>query len=419
MHRSNFSYSTLYTLRMPDFSSMLLFPALFRISVRGHNGKPEFDMCPPVSLRHAARDFNRLKGERMRPQNGRKCFILRLLAITPLALLCLSASAFSKSGEFPDWISMPGVIARGVAVDKVGNVYVTVTGGAPEHVQLRKFAPDGEQLFSKNIGLGTIGGLMAAANGDLYIAVAAGLDRGVYRMDSEGELELLPGSEDIFFANGLAFDDVGTLFITESVSLHPGPSGEGGIWRIRRGGQAELCLRDPLLQGTGSMGQPVFYGANGIAYYHGNLYVTNTEKGTIVRIPVESDGSVGTPELWTTLANVPESPAKNMFPAMGDGLTLDVFGNLYVVVLSQSAIVRINLADKSQETVVVFPGAAASPLYAPLDVPASVFFGTGKGERTSIFVTNQGIGKFYVPDLPWAGPGLVKIDAGVPGRPLH
>lgn len=64
-------------------------------------------------------------------------------------------------------------------------------------------------------------------------------------------------------------------------------------------------------------------------------------------------------------------------------------------------------------------GVSRISLYAPLDVPASIFFGTGKGERTSIFVTNQGIGNLYFPDLPWAGPGLVKVDAGVPGRPLH
>jgi hypothetical protein len=59
------------------------------------------------------------------------------------------------------------------------------------------------------------------------------------------------------------------------------------------------------------------------------------------------------------------------------------------------------------------------PLYAPFDFPASLFFGTGKGERQSLFVTNLGMGVSRVPGLPWAGPGLVKIDAGVPGDPLH
>jgi hypothetical protein len=59
------------------------------------------------------------------------------------------------------------------------------------------------------------------------------------------------------------------------------------------------------------------------------------------------------------------------------------------------------------------------PLSAGLDFPASLVFGTGKGERTNLFVTNLGLGKGVAPPLPWAGPGLVKIDAGVPGRPIH
>ena len=179
-------------------------------------------------------------------------------------------------------------------------------------------------------------------------------------------------------------------------------------------------MRDVLLTGTGALGQPVPYGANGIAYYHDNLYVTNTEKGTVLRLPVWPDGSVGLPEVWTTLQEVPESPlAGAPLPVAGDGIALDVHGNLYVAVLTRSAIVRINLLDRSQETVAAFRVPDTLPLYAPFDFTASLFFGTGKGERTNLFVTNLGLGKVFVPPLPWAGPGLVKIDAGVPGRPLH
>jgi hypothetical protein len=104
---------------------------------------------------------------------------------------------------------------------------------------------------------------------------------------------------------------------------------------------------------------------------------------------------------------------------MGDGIALDVHGDLYVAVLTRAAVVRINMSDRSQATVAAFRVPASRPLNAPLDSPASLFFGTGKGERTNLFVTNLGMGKVIAPPLPWAGPGLVKIDAGVPGRPLH
>jgi sugar lactone lactonase YvrE len=347
---------------------------------------------------------------------GRWWLLLLPIAVFVVAGQTGGASAAAKAGEFPAFIPMPGVSPRGVAVDKVGNVYVSVgeVRATFEYIQIRKFTPAGEQLFSVEIGQGTIGGLAVTADGDLYIAMAAGSDRGVWRMDREGNIDLLPGSNQIFFANGLAFDDVGTLYITESVSMTSPPAfGPGGIWRIPRGGQAELCLRDLLLTGTGVLKQPVPIGANGIAYYHGNLYVTNTEKGTVVRMPVYNDGSVGVPEVWTTLQEVPESPLFGApLPVSGDGLALDVHGNLYVAVLTRSAVVRINLLDKSQQTVAAF-------LLSPFDFPASLVFGTGKGERTSLFVTNLGLGKVFVPPLPWAGPSLMKIEAGVQGRPLH
>jgi sugar lactone lactonase YvrE len=331
------------------------------------------------------------------------------------------------AGVFPAFIPMPGVSPRGVAVDKVGNVYVSVgeVRAKLEYIQIRKFTPAGEQLFSVEIGQGTIGGLAVTADGDLYVAMAAGLNKGVYRMDREGQIELLPGSNQIFFANGLAFDERGTLYVTESVSLtiftpQGKPAGPGSIWRIPRGGEAKLWMRDELLRGTGGLGQPVWIGANGIAYYHGNLYVTNTEKGTVMRIPVQKDGSAGVPEVWTTLQEVFESPLAGFpIPVMGDGIALDVHGNLYVAVLTRSAVVRINLLDKSQQTVAAFRFPDYLPLYAPLDFPASLVFGTGKGERTSLFVTNLGMGKGLVPPLPWVGPSLTKIDAGVPGDPLH
>jgi len=346
--------------------------------------------------------------------------LLLPVALFALALQPGGTLAARSAGIFPDFISMPGVSPRGVAVDKIGNVFVSVgvVREGLEYIQVRKFTPVGKQLFTVEIGQGTIGGLMVTAEGDLYIALAVGTDRGIYRMDRRRNVEFLPGSENIFFANGLAFDEVGTLYITESFS--PSYGGQGGLWRITRGGVVEECFHDVLFTGTGKLGFGVPVGANGIAYYHGSLYVTNTEQGTVLQVPVWPDGSVGQPEPWTTLLEVPESRlAEFPIPVCGDGVVLDVHGNLYVAVLTRSAVVRLNLVDKSQETVATFRVPDTLPLSAPLDFPASLFFGTGKGERTNLFVTNLGIGSSKVPPLPWAGPGLVKIDAGVPGKPLR
>jgi sugar lactone lactonase YvrE len=97
---------------------------------------------------------------------------------------------------------------------------------------------------------------------------------------------------------------------------------------------------------------------------------------------------------------------------MIDGLALDVFGNAYVAVVSRNAVVRINAAEGSQETLAVYPGTAL------LDLPLSVAFGTGKGERENLFITNGGYLNRFVPIMPWPGPSLLKIDVGIPGQPL-
>ena len=259
-------------------------------------------------------------------------------------------------------------------------------------------------------------GLFVTPNGDLYVAMATGPGQGVYRLDRKGNAELLPGSEQIVFPNGFAFDDRGNLYVTESNSGTAGAYGQGGIWRIPPGGEAELWVRDALLTGTGVTGVPM--GANGIAYYHGDLYVTNTDKGLVVKIAIAKDGNAGTLELWKRLDDVPESPLFGAkLPIMPDGLALDVHGNLYMTILTRNAIVRLMAGDKAQESVAVLGSSGPVPS-ALFDTPASLAFGTGGGEQQNLFVTNLGWMVRFIPQGTWPGPALLKVAAGAPGRPL-
>jgi sugar lactone lactonase YvrE len=347
--------------------------------------------------------------------------------LLPVVVLTLAVpngriAAAVPAGIFPAFIPTPAVMASGVAVDKVGNVYVSIREvvGGVMYGKIWKYTPAGEPSLFAEIGAGEIYGLAVSADGELYAAMGrVGSSRGVYRVDREGQVELLPGSDEIVFANAIAFDDRGTMYITESYSGTPSAYGQGGIWRIPPGGQAELWLRDGSLTGIPVVGYPI--GANGIAFYHGYLYVTNCAPGLVLRIRVWPDGSAGEPEVWATLQEVPESPlAWSPLPLMADDVRLDLNGNVYVAVVSRSAVVRINALDKSQETIAAYVlPPSGSPLYAPLDFSASLAFGTGKGERMNLFVTNLGLGAINIPQLPWPGPGLVKIDAGVPGQPVH
>ncbi|MBP1598189.1 MAG: hypothetical protein H6Q05_3566 [Acidobacteria bacterium] len=345
-------------------------------------------------------------------------FALLLLALALGTLLCSSAwtAADGPVAKFPGFTPF-AVSAEGVAVDKIGNVYVSIRDGV--RGKILKFTPTGVQSLFADIGEAEADGLAVDAAGDVYIAMALGIDRGVYRVSREGESIILPGSEQILYPDALAFDNRGNLYVTELFSMDSPPAfGPGGIWRIPPKGAAELWLRDDLLTGTGATGLGSPAGANGIAYFHGDLYVINSDKALVVRIPVRPDGSPGQPDVWATLQDAPESPFPQYgFPPFGDGLALDVHGNVYVALAAQCAIVRINAHDRSQETIAALLFDPQDPLFAPFDFPTSLAFGTGKGGRESLFVAGLGwLGSF---GFPGPGPGLVKIEIWVPGLPLN
>jgi sugar lactone lactonase YvrE len=278
----------------------------------------------------------------------------------------------------------PPFLPEGLAIDKTGNIYVSLANQS----EIRKIAPDGTDTLLATLPAGGFGllGLAVDAPGNVYAALATadGVTNGVYRVSRDGISEQLPGTEAILVPNGLVFDQRGNLYVTDTV--------RGAVWLIPRGGVAELWLEDALLQGTGVLGFGVPIGANGIVYRKGTLYVANSEQGHIVSIPVNDDGSPGTAQVLVD----------GLFGV--DGLALDVNGNIYAASVTDNLLFRVDLADGGT-TVLASQG---------LDGPASLAFGTGQGERKSIFVTNFAL----VTDPNVADPGVVKIDVGVPGLPL-
>jgi len=254
----------------------------------------------------------------------------------------------ANESTFPSFVNFEGQ-PEGVIVDNNGSVYVSVRASSD---QLWKVSPSGETILLADLGEpgGGAGGLAVDAIGNIYMARAVA-NQGVYRISTDGSVNLLPGTEQIVFPNGLTFDQQGSLYVTETFSAGSSIDsfGEGGIWRICKGQTAQLWLRDELLTGLPPSLFPFPVGANGIGFYNGDIYVINTDKALIVRVSVQPDGSPGQPKIWKQVEDVPESPLYNSpsFPVLLDGLAIDANGNVYVAVISRNAIVRISARDRS------------------------------------------------------------------------
>ena len=321
---------------------------------------------------------------------GIVCMLAVLMSIVPCAAQTEIIVLYDgESGEFPE----------GIAVDKQGNVFVGISLlGA-----IDKITPDGnvEQfaLLDPAVPFFGVLGLAVDAPGNVYSALMSMNPdtHGVWRVSSDGQSqELLPGTGDITFPNSLAFDKVGNLYVTDSWG--------GAIWRIPPGGVAEVWVQDDLLAadepGCG-------IGANGIAYRHREIFVANTCESLILRFQVEQDGSAGAPEI--ILDGTVQDPFFLFWP---DGLALDVHGMIYTVNYLMNQLVRVSPEEGTFEILASFADGD------PIDEPAALAFGTGKGERKSLFITN--FARFGIPPQPPVsiGTSVVKIPVDTQGLPL-
>jgi sugar lactone lactonase YvrE len=293
---------------------------------------------------------------------------------------------------------------EGIAFNQQGDMFVSINSGAVRVVRAGGNAPE-PFGFVPGIEPATdtgVLGLATDASGDVYAAVESANPQanGVWVFDRwSGRGTHIAGTEALAFANGLAFDKQGNLYVTESWT--------GTIWRITRDGDLNAWFRHPSLEGTGALaptGRPT--GANGIAYHDGTLYVANSEQFSLVAVPITPSGEPGTPSTVIVFDPIEVSPGV-VVPAIADGVALDVQGDIYVTLLLGNAIARVS-PDGTAETI------ASGGL---LDGPANLAFGSRNGERKTLFVANYSTGELFGLD-PRTEQGVLAIDVGIPGDPL-
>ena len=324
-----------------------------------------------------------------------------LICLGAIVTACSQASASGEVEVVKSFDGSLGELPEGIAIDKTGNIYVSLglpgfAGGTSGEIW--KINSDGTESVLVEFNVPPAAGLAVDAPGNVYYAHPTNADdstTGVYRLTSDGGTERLPGTENMVLPNGLAFDKQGNLYASDSIL--------GSIWRIPRGGSADA--ESWLHQHEWLVGCPEDpFGANGVAYWKGNLYVANTANGLLVRIPILTDGSAGNPEL---IAGDPNCDPDELYGM--DGIALDVDGNIYALLVLQNKLVRI---DPTDGTFTVLLTGEDDGLFNP----ASIAFGTGKGDRKSVFITNFAV----LEPGPEGnhGPAVLKFDVGVPGLPL-
>ncbi|WP_406512441.1 hypothetical protein OG851_21260 [Streptomyces sp. NBC_00161] len=135
------------------------------------------------------------------------------------------------------------------------------------------------------VGGAVVTGIVRTPDGTLYVAFNTGtVETGLYRITPDGEVGKLADLPPNGFTNGLALDEHrGLLYGADSVL--------GTVWRI------SLDDAHPAVStwATGAALEPAtFIGANGIKVGHHAVWVSNYDRGTLLRIPVGEDGSAGT-----------------------------------------------------------------------------------------------------------------------------
>ena len=294
----------------------------------------------------------------------------------------------------------PAFFAESITTDHDGNLYVSVSNWVDTCEVLRVTA-DGKQTkvvaaFPLDIcANGFLLGVAFDEENRLHVAVetwAGPTNPGVYRVGNDGTLTLVLSLPAASCPNGLAFYH-GDLYVSDSQL--------GAIWKKRphdsRVATVPWYQNIPLLAPSG-------FGANGIAFYRNALYIavyfadTASTTGSIVRLPLLHDGSPGVPEVV-----VPPDPLLDAV----DGIAFDVTGKLWFTANTSQPIGqwvggRLGTVDKDGELTIL----ADNPGW--LDYPTMVVFGTTFQTRDTLYLTNGG--PTYV--------NVLSFNVGVVGLPL-
>lgn len=218
-----------------------------------------------------------------------------------------STSTESSTGEPiepPDEIEIlyerpAGAFFENLARTEDGSILIT----AHTDQQILRMTPQGAvDVFADmdawpfGIAIDTDGTVVIAAqHSEIFdLAVPFESTNAIYIADGNGGADLLTEVPQAVFLNGMTLLSPGVMLAADSTAAT--------IWRIEVAtGDVLAWLEHPLLARAMGSALP---GANGIKLYEGAIYVSNSDGGTIIRVPVAGDGTAGVAAIHFTGALV-------------------------------------------------------------------------------------------------------------------
>lgn len=281
-------------------------------------------------------------------------------------------------------------IPESVTTDDAGNLYVSVGNT----VQVRSPGGAFSLLGTLPLPIAALG-VKVGPDGCVYNAstsLSATPGAFVWRLCGTSTVEAFAELDQTGAPNDLAFDDDGSLFVTDPLL--------GEIWKIDEQGEAEVFAQHPLLAGNPADPALIFrqVGVNGIAFdkHHRYLYVSNTDQGSILRIDMRK--TTHTPLLF----------AQDSRLRGADGIAFDQAGRLFVAVNKSDTLVSV---DERGRVSVLATG-------APLDAPSSVVFGATHQDKRTLYTMSSAFSRTlgFQPGTP--APALLTLRVATPGLSL-
>jgi len=332
-----------------------------------------------------------------------------LIAVLAVAFLAPHAHAWLRTPATRFATLPPGAAhPEGITADEHGNIYVSTFGAEGTSSgtgQIFVFSKHGRLIRQLNVaGSSTL--LLDLAfhptSGDLLV-----LDFGASKVLT---VDPVSGASAVFSdisaggqpgLNVLTFDRAGNVYVSASFA--------GAVYKIGpHGGPATIWVQSDLLKTTGV---PPF-GANGLAFNRAQttLFVNNTGNDTVVKIPVNPNGTAGAPAVFVNAING------------ADGLIIDERDNLWIAANQADEIVVIDPSGRTIAKLGDFGGLDRDGAPIGLLFPASLVF-----SGPFVYVTNLAIdlrlfgAANATGDSPWTADVKVHTIARIPAfiPPIH